>query len=250
MNRIKLSPLALDDLPESRQASQTTTASPIERSTRTANDECSIFVPLHYEKNYAYPLIVWLHSDGESSEQLQKVMLEMGMRNFVGIAPTAPLGNFETGHFWDQDFETIELAHQTVMNAVDEATMRFNVAPHRIFLAGADSGGTMAFRLAFERPEVFAGVLSINGPIPDQAAPLRDWSRCRELPVFWAHARRSTEFDQDQLCEQLRLLHIAGFSVTLKQYPQCDLLCPGTMSDMNRWVMETIDSAVLDRHPK
>ena len=92
--------------------------------------------------------------------------------------------------------------------------------------------------------------MSINGPLPLDEAPLGDWSRCRQVPVFWAHGRDSREFDQEDLCQQLKLLHIAGFSVTLRQYPHDHLLCPKTMSDMNHWVMETIETAIIDRHPK
>ncbi len=201
---------------------------------------------MHYEKNYAYPLIVWLHSNGQDATQIQTAMLEMSMRNYVGIAPQSAIGNSATGYFWDQDAESIEMAHDAVAAAIDRACLRYNIAPQRIYLAGLRAGGTMAFRLAFERPDIFAGVMSINGPVPVEQAPLRDWSRCRQLPVFWAHGRGFEEFGQDQLCEQLKLLHIAGFSVTLRQYPRPDLLCGMTMSDMNRWVMENISTAVID----
>lgn len=251
MNRIKLSPLATDSLCDTRQnATQTLCGcDTFEINSQPASGHFSLFVPMHYEKNYAYPLVVWLHSDGQDSDQVQKVMLEMSMRNYVGVSPRAPQGSHSVGYFWDQDFDTIEESHEAVMNAIDTAAVRFNIATNRIFLAGMGSGGTMAFRIAFERPEIFAGVMSINGPVPERT-PLRDWSRCRELPVFWAHGRQSTAFNQDQLCEQLRLLHVAGFSVTLRQYPHSDLLCQNTMSDMNRWAMEMISTAIIDRHPR
>ena len=69
----------------------------------------------------------------------------------------------------------------------------------------------MAFRIGFRRPELFAGVISINGQVPKSGCPLRDLPRCRELPVFWAHYRQSVDFLQEDLCQQLQLLHIAGF---------------------------------------
>lgn len=246
MNRIKLSPLATDTLPETRPTTQSTSSVETTSSVfaRPAADETSLFVPLHYEKKYAYPLVVWLHGDGQSAEQIQSVMLDLSMRNYVGIAPTAPLGNSNTGYYWDQDWNTIDAAEDSVLSAIDQARVRFNINPRRIFLAGSGSGGTMAFRLAFAHPELFGGVMSIGGPLPDSQSPLREWSRCRRLPVFWAHGRRCTRFDQDDLCQQLRLLHIAGFSVTLRQYPFDDLLVNKTLSDANQWIMEMISSAV------
>ena len=250
MNRIKISPLATDTLCEANPSANSPAQNALERKfgAATTADEFSLFVPMHYEKNYAYPLIVWLHSNEQNAAQIQKVMLDMSMRNYVGIAPQSAIGSSQAGYFWNQDLETIEMAHDSVLAAIDRASMRCNIASHRVFLAGSGAGGTMAFRLAFERPEIFAGVMSINGPLPAEQAPLRDWSRCRELPVFWAHGRGTEDFEQEQLCQQLTLLHVAGFSVTLRQYPRPDLLCQKTMSDMNHWLMEMISSAIVDPH--
>ena len=248
MNRIKIGPLATDTLCDTQPSANPSVQTAFEKKygAATTSEEFSLFVPMHYEKNYSYPLIVWLHSNEQKASQIQKVMLDMSMRNYVGIAPQSAIGNSQTGFFWDQDVESIDMAHEAVLAAIDQATLRFNIASHRVFLAGLGAGGTMAFRLAFERPDIFAGVMSINGPLPAKLAPLRQWSQCRELPVFWAHGRGSTKFDQDQLCQQLTLLHVAGFSVTLRQYPRPDLLCPKTMADMNRWLMEMISTAIVD----
>ncbi len=246
MNRIKISPLATAS---STTSTQLATENPLKHFDKLANhgsDEFSLFVPMHYEKNYAYPLIVWLHADGEKSDQVNQVVPQVSIRNYVGIAPQGPVGNFEAGYFWEQEPDTIDMAHDSIMAAVDHASMRFNIASHRIFIAGQGAGGTMAFRIALERPEIFAGVISIDGPMPSDEKPLGLWSRCREIPVFWAHNRKSKDFCQKQLCEQLRLLHIAGFGVTLRQYPSDSCFGTKTLSDMNKWIMEMIDSAVHD----
>lgn len=244
MNRIKISPLATAN--ESSRKSGSATALSLDQFDKLTNrsDEFSLFVPMHYEKNYAYPLIVWLHSDGAKSSEIHRIMPQASMRNFVGIAPQSPVGNFEAGYYWEQEPDTIDLAHDSVLAAIDSASVRYNIASHRIFIGGAGTGGTMAFRIALERPEVFSGVISINGPMPDRQKPLGQWHECRQLPVFWAHSRHNEVFDQDQLCQQLRLLHVAGFSVTLRQYPSDCCLNPRTLSDMNNWIMETIDTAI------
>lgn len=244
MNRIKISPLATAS--ESPQKTNWSTALALDHVDKITNrpDEFSLFVPLHYEKNYAYPLIVWLHSDGAKSAEIHNIMPQASLRNFVGIAPQSPVGNFEAGYYWEQEPETIDLAHDSIFAAIDSASMRFNIASHRIFIGGAGAGGTMAFRVALERPEIFSGVISIDGPLPDRQKPLGQWSECRELPVFWAHSRHSEAFAQDDLCQQLRLLHVAGFSVTLRQYPSDRCLNPKTMSDMNSWIMETINTTI------
>lgn len=245
MNRIKISPLATAaTCPQPTDLGSSLSLDCFDKLMNRPDDDFSLFVPMHYEKNYAYPLIVWLHGNGEKSTQIQKIMPQTSMRNYAGIAPQAPVGNFEVGYFWDEDPDSIDQGHDSVMAAIDSACLRLNVASRRIYIAGSGAGGTMAFRIALERPDVFAGVISINGPVPTNEKPLGRWSQCRELPVFWAHSRRSKEFDQEQLCEQLRLLHIAGFSVNLRQYPSDECLTTKTLSDMNEWIMEMISSSI------
>jgi hypothetical protein len=43
------------------------------------------------------------------------------------------------------------------------------------------------------------------------------------------------------VCEDLRLLHTAGLSVTLRQYPCGHELAPQMLADANRWIMEQIN---------
>jgi phospholipase/carboxylesterase len=255
MNRIKISPLAaIDRKPESATATDpqddTTLNRPLspadcfEKLAFGSDEELSLFVPMHFEKNYAYPLIVWLHDNEHSVEQLQTIMPLVSMRNYLGVAPAAPALDRERNQMWLQDPRVIDEAHESVLQAIDHATMRFKVNPAKIFLAGAGQGGTMAFRLAFQRPDLFAGVMSLNGALPTERSLLGDWSRCRNMPVFWAHCRDSVDFDQDTLCEQLRLLHVAGFNVTLRQYPGFAMLSKKMLADGNAWVMESIQSVI------
>jgi phospholipase/carboxylesterase len=204
-----------------------------------------LFAPLHYEPGYAYPLLVWLHSSGDDPRQLLRVMPEISLRNYVAVAPQAREGDLAGGFLWRQTPDGIDAACRDVAAAVDQARARMNVAVDRIWLAGLGGGGTMAFRVAFRLHEIFAGVLSFNGALPDGQAPLGQWRGCRRLPVFWAHQRHSIELGEERLCRQLKLLHIAGFDVQLRQYPGGDgLPCSTTWADANRWMMGQIPGVI------
>ena len=71
--------------------------------------EHSFFVPLHYEPNYAYPLVVWLHGPGDGHRQLKQVMPHISLRNYVAVAPGWPQsagteqGDSELQSAWSQD---------------------------------------------------------------------------------------------------------------------------------------------------
>lgn len=238
MNRIKIGPLAT--------ATCDTKAPALDFSKHSfaAPTDPTLFVPMHYEAGYSYPLIVWMHSDGDDRNQLARVMPELSMRNYVGVGPEAMSGDEARGFYWEQTSSSIDHSIQSVCNAIDYAQMNMNVNTERVFLAGYGAGGTMAYRVGLEIPEIVSGVISLNGPMPSDLTPLRDWMRCRELPLFWGHCRQSQDFPEDKLCAQLKLLHVAGFSVTLRQYPNGDELPTQMLGDLDRWIMETIKSAI------
>lgn len=215
------------------------------------NEEAlSLFGPLHYEPNYAYPLIVWLHGSGESERQLRKIMPLVSLRNYVAVAPRAtlalslsddaPASMGATKHCWVQTPEQIGRAQQRVSSAIATAMNRYNICSDRIFLAGYESGGTMALRIATESAAQFAGAISLGGPFPDQGTPLAKLHSARRLSLFIAASREGKHYPTEKVCDDLRLLHTAGMSLTLREYPGGDGLSPLMLADVDRWIMEQI----------
>lgn len=248
MNRIKISPLATGELDNVEQlGSDSAKVSPETAGTgfrhHTAS-EFSLFVPQHYESSYAYPLIVWMHGDCKDSNQIHQMMPGLSVRNHVAVAPQSAYSQ-QSPMAWPDCEESVYSAYEQVMFSIDDATRRFNINKKRIYIAGSGSGGTMAIRLAFERPDVFAGVASIDGPLDSGCIRLRDLARCRELDVFLAGFRSSKSYTESDLCKDLKLLHTGGFSTTVRQYPGELRMDSKVLSDINRWIMEQIQSAIL-----
>ena len=207
----------------------------------------TFFVPLHYETNYAYPLIVWLHSPGGDENELKQIMPWVSQRNYVAVCPRGTLAAHHyhpsaRGATWSQNDDHIILAQERIIKSVRDAQRRFHVAPSRIFIAGYQSGGTMAFRTAMNFPEIFAGALSIGGPFPTGNTPLRRYPLVRRVPLFLATGLESKKFLPKQFCDNLRLFHAAALTVTVRQYRCGDELRTAMLSDMDRWIMDQIAS--------
>lgn len=199
------------------------------------------FVPMHYEKNYAYPLIVWLHGSGDDERQLMRIMPLVSMRNYVAVSPRGT-ARAAVGYDWEQIDSQIEVAQQRVFAAVDEAARRFHIERRRVFIAGYGSGGTMALRVALRNPGVFAGALTIGGPFPEGNLPLANLERVRRLPLFIALGRQAESYPMEQTCRELRLFHAAGMNATLRLYPCGDEITSNMLHDMDVWVMERVVS--------
>jgi len=199
------------------------------------------FTPIHYERNYAYPLLVWLHSHASNEHELRQLMPRVSMRNYVGVAPQGPwFHRHQDRRGWRQAGDAIEEAETRIADCITAAKRRFNIHPDRVYLAGYGSGGTMALRVAWNDPSRFAGVASLNGPLPTRQSPLRRVNELRKLPCLLASARASESYPEARVCEDLRLLHAAGCTVALRQYPGADGLTGRMLSDLNRWLMELV----------
>jgi len=204
----------------------------------------ALFVPMHYEPNYAYPLVVWLHGPGDNENQLKRVMPLVSMRNYAAVAPRGTLvcrkEGAREGFAWCQSELHVSAAEQEIFEAIEVAMNKVKIAPQRVFIGGYDCGGTMAFRLAMRYPERFAGVLSFGGPFPVGQTPLARLERSRKVPVFVACGRDSDVYPGNRVANDLRLFHAAGMAVAIRLYPGEQGLSTQMLSDMDRWIMELV----------
>jgi len=214
-------------------------------STASPDVPHALFGPQHYESGYAYPLIVWLHGPADDERQLLRIMPLVSMRNYVAAAPRGVPGGAagkpgEKRTPWLPWADAACGSEQCVFDSIGIASQKYHISPSRIFVAGFDTGGTMAFHLAMNYPQCFAGVLSFGGAFPVGHQTFRYLEQSRRVAVFVAAGRDSTRYPPEKVCEDLRLLHSAGLSITLRQYPCRHELCPQMLQDMDRWVIEQI----------
>ena len=218
-------------------------------SSESLDFDHSWFLPLHYESGYAYPLIVWLHGRGDNEQQLRRVMPLVSMRNYMAVAPrglpvgsanNANLANDRQQYGWPQSDEPIQQAEQRVFDSIERAGRKCHVNARRVFLAGFDCGGTMAMRIAMSHPGRFAGVLSLCGAFPAGRTPFGNLTAARRLGIFLASGHKSLRYPASRVCEDLRLMHSAGLSITLRQYPCGHELMPQMLADVDRWIIEQI----------
>jgi phospholipase/carboxylesterase len=165
----------------------------------------------------------------------------VSVRNYVGVAPRgSALAGRDQGFCWQQTHHGIEAAENRVAECIDVARRQFSIHAQRVFLAGCGSGGTMALRVAWNDPGRFAGVIAINGPLPTRLQPLGRVNELRRVPCLLVSSRDSSTYPASQVCSDLKLLHSAGCTVALRQYPGADDLTSKMLSDMDHWLMDLV----------
>jgi len=202
-----------------------------------------LIAPLHYERNYAYPLVVWLHDDGGHERDLKRIMPLVSLRNYVSLAVRGT-SQAEGGFGWAETADGILAAESRIAEAVAQARVKFHVHSQRIYLAGNGAGGTMALRLALRSPRHYAGAASIGGAFPTGHSPLVQLEQARRSKLLILHCRDSLSYPVEQVCRELALFHAAGMSVTLRQYPCGDELTTQMLRDLDVWLMEQVTGVV------
>lgn len=103
----------------------------------------------------------------------------------------------------------------------------------------------MALRVGMEHPELFAGAISLGGRVPRGGNAFRRINAARRLPLMLSVSPTAEEFTNQQVMDDLRLLHCGGFSLSLRLYPEGDTLTDTMFADMNVWLMESFCPTVV-----
>lgn len=228
---------------------------PAKRSTALAKQPTDslhhcLFSPIHYEPNYAYPLVVWLHGPDSSELELRQMMPLVSVRNYVGVAPRGTCRTSQTQRLysWRQTPSEVADACQRVRDCIEIARESFNIHDDRVFVAGCGTGGTMALRVGMEHPELFAGAISLGGRVPRGGNAFHRLNAARKLPLMISASTDDDAYTNEQVMADVRLLHSGGFSLNVVLYPEGDGLTDSMFSDIDVWLMEhACPSAVVAR---
>jgi len=204
--------------------------------------QVSHFGPERYEPRYKYPLVLWLHSCHSSELELEGVMPSLSLQNYVGCSPRGPIAsNRGDGRFvWGQSMAAVAVAEEIIFESIESASRHFSIESNRIFLAGFGSGATMAARIGLRYPELFAGVIPICGSFPNEQFALSKIGKARSLPFLWMYGEHSKLHGIQHVCDTLPMLHAAGLTLDIRQYPCGDELLTNMLSDANHWMMHLV----------
>ncbi len=131
-------------------------------------------LPEPYISSEKHPLLIILHGYGASGA-LQRIYFRTdSVQDDVNMIVLAPDGttNATAQKFWNAsdyccDFANTEVDDVAyITGLIAEAKQRFNVDEKRVFLMGHSNGGFMSYRIACERPDLIAGIISLAGAMP------------------------------------------------------------------------------------
>jgi phospholipase/carboxylesterase len=172
-------------------------------------------------------------------------MPKLSLRNYLAIAPRG-LHLEADSPGWPNRTRCSEVERR-VLASIEIACSEYHVARDRVFLAGLREGGTAALQLGLHQPQRFAGIVSLGGGAPFGASRFANLYAARNLPLLITHGRQAEHYREEDACQDLRLMHAAGMSLSIRQYPGGDELDQQLLCDMNRWIMELVNPSSVDQ---
>lgn len=203
------------------------------------------FLPVGYEPNYPYPLLVFLHGQGSSEEQILRLAPRLSRRNYICIAPRGPLMmpprlDGRTTYCWGPDNCDDPLVEEYIFRAIEQTRRSLHVHSERIYLAGFREGAALAYRIGLNFPERFNGVISLNGSLPRPGTPRLRLPEVRQLRVFIGHGIANPIVPLALARQDYRLFYTAGLDVSLRTYATTHRIHPAMLKDIDRWVQDKI----------
>lgn len=203
------------------------------------------FLPVGYEPNYPYPLLVFVHGHASSEEQILRLAPRLSRRNYICIAPRGPhvlvpRTDGRVSYSWGPEGCDDPMVEDYIFRAIEQTRRTYHIHSERIYLAGFREGAAVAYRMGMVYPDRIAGVVSLNGCMPRRGGPLLRLPEVRKLRVFIGHGLANAIVPLAQAKQDHRLFYSAGLNVKLNTYPSTHRIHTEMLRDVDRWVQDNI----------
>lgn len=201
-------PLELRELLEEQPVSSAAAAEAAE-----SDWPVSIYVPAHYEENYAYPLVVWFHDSGCHEGQVEPVIGAISRQNYCGLGIQGNLAlNDGVSFGWNTElleYGTIPL-RDLLGVTIRRLRQAFHIHSERIFLAGSGAGADVALNQLSLMPDWYAGAVLFS---PDcQQSVVEGLAACSmsNKSLLWTVSRTASSEHLAHNVEAVQLIRLAG----------------------------------------
>lgn len=208
----------------------------------------SIYVPERYEERYAYPLVIWFHSDANDEDQLEQVMSSVSSQNYIGLALRGNRAHATAGGFrWDA--ESLDFGSVPLIDLLHVTTCRlrqaFHIHSERIFVAGSGHGADVALQTIVQRPDWFAGAILLDPTCHSEGLKAERLTGLRGKPMMISVNRSCPHDGLARSVETVRILRSAGASVHVEVTAMPTDPASAEARMIDHWIMASISREAL-----
>jgi pimeloyl-ACP methyl ester carboxylesterase len=182
-----------------------------------------LLVPSERPTERGFPLVVSIH--GQSVDGVREC--DHNWRPQAGIVIACPT---EASTPWRTEY-----GERLVLGTVRELLTRYRLDPDRVFLGGASTGGIGAWRIAFRRPDRFAGVIPRAGMPPMWSDA--QLSNLLSMGAYVVHGATDTTIRPEADRRACERLHELGGDVVLRELDGAHSSFPDESRAIAAWIV-------------
>lgn len=186
-----------------------------------------LYVPLGYDANRKYPLLVWLHGgDGRGSDNVKQLnggnqiathflasdAVQLKLPMFI-LLPQCPSGDNWSDPDLNQPSEWLELT----MGAIAEVQKEFSIDPDRLYLAGHSMGGLGVWSTLQAYPGKWAAALILSA-----YDSFTDVKALAQTPLWVFQGADDQTVPVTLVREMMKQLRKAHANLRYTEYPKTD----------------------------
>ena len=193
-------------------------------------------VPLHYESDYSYPLVVWLSQNAKKRQELTEFAKSLSLRNYVITAPFLTSALIRGAH---SPAASTELA--TAINcSIQHAMQKMRIHPQRIFVVAEQDflpATLNSMPLIHDRISGIASLLR-SSQLPNP--PCSSLSGLHPIPPLFFCLSELGSHLKDEIEQPWRLFHSLGYKVRFKTIAPGSGFQHSALRNIDRWIMEAV----------
>ena len=193
-------------------------------------------VPLHYERDYCYPLVVWLSPKAKKRREVTEFAKNLSLRNYVITAPFLTPNLIRSSH---SSVASMEFA-TSINGSIRHAMQKMRIHPQRIFLVAEQD----------LLPAILNSTQLIHDEISGIASPLHSSQLpnppCSSLtglhsvpPLFFCISDLGSH-QKHRIEQPWRLFHSLGHKVRFKTIAPGHGFQHSALRNIDRWIMEAV----------
>jgi len=204
-----------------------------------------------------FPTVIALHGFGASAHDLIGLAPILHGGRAIVLCPQGPAAveigpKMPPGYAWfpmsggrPPDRTAVGMSQGLIEIFIDDACRRYPVDPKKLVLAGFSQGGLMAYLIALNDPDRYAGLLAMSSWLPDElASEIEPRPAHERLPTLVLHGSEDPMIPIDRAYASRDALLRLKVPVGFREYPMGHEIKPEALRDLVGWLEEKVISPV------
>jgi predicted esterase len=210
-----------------------------------------LHLPVNYNPNRSYPLIIALHGSGDSAVNFATLWRNIEKKEFIFLVPEAPYemkdaGLYGPGYSWfyhvpDKKIWKFAdpLTADNIIGAVEQISKKFKIGS--LYLFGFSQGVAAAFMAAYQKPDMFDGLIAFAGQLPgEEFLPASNIQAFKRIKLYIARGVSDEAVSVKTTNEMKQRLDVLGCTYKYYEFEGGHFVDPNTLNTIIETVLDYV----------